>query len=98
MKVIGNSRHSQGFTYIIIIIFSRGSNLVVLPKQSLIENNTKRSRKKMLICSSSSLLRGISDGRKTTSHVLLIKDANIKHYVLTSHKQVICMTFVQIDY
>lgn len=61
MKIIGNSRHVQGFTYIITVIFSMGLSVVALPKRGLIENNAKRNGKKMLICYSSSLLRGISD-------------------------------------
>jgi len=61
MKIIGNSRHIEAFTYIMTVIFSMGLSLVVLPKQSLIENNAKRNSKKILIHYSSSLLRGISD-------------------------------------
>lgn len=54
MKIIENSRHVQGFTYIITVIFSMGLKVIVLPKQSLFENNAKRNRKKMPICYSSS--------------------------------------------
>lgn len=83
MKIIRNSRYAQAFTYNITVIFSMGLSVIVLPKQSLIENNVKKNRKKMLICSSYSLLRSISGDRKITSHLLFIKGtAKIKHYVL----------------
>lgn len=43
MKIIGNSRYAQGFTYYITVIFSMGLSVIALPKQNLIENNAKKN-------------------------------------------------------
>lgn len=66
MKIIGSSRHVQGFTSIITVIFSMGLRVVALPKESLIQNNAKRNTKKILIRYTPSLLRVISEKLQVT--------------------------------